>query len=1213
MQKLLYVSVILILLLNLTGFVLSVNSTTGEFLLTPDAIYLNWTNNYRANVTVIANSTNTYDIIVGVNNYTTGILGNYSQNSFTWDSKYYWNVSPGCFYPGDPTKDNPLLIQNESGYYTNVSQSLSNGTNTTFTFIHNVICPPGKYYGNVTILNVSNSTEYANVTVTIDVPISSSNELNTTTGIATFKGVMPAYASTYHSYYFNTSSIENKTSLVITLNWTNSSKDIDLFLFDDSGNLIAKSIDSNTNTETVRYNYLPNNKWWEIRVYGNISSQENYVGRLYFMTLNATNSSDSSTLTDVHLGVMNVSESRKIDITLKNDGGIIFENVAENPEIYHLDIFNSIGNDNFTFVVPPYATKIRVSVNWTGDNYYNLTLYRPDGSIAGTSNRKYINSNVSGAEMEEFVETTNITKGVWKVEVANNTNSTNQYTVMAKFWVNTNEWLNSTYNTTTFNTTGNDNYTTNYTINITVPETSLSGYYEILVRYTSSNGAVLTLPVDLNVTSATLLVNNTLGSDTITLVDNIGFNRTGENVLQVTVPIANRGNKNLTFDGSLNSSNLSYSGHIINFTYSYPENISSGETKNMTINVSINTNYTGNVPGIYTGWIYLNATEAYPYQGFNLTLRVNLTNYIRLVISSIETTNDDNFKENNTINENATLKLNVFYVNGTEETSETVVNLNNFSFWLTEGNVSSYRIPSSGYLSKYKGNINFYTNPYFWVNVTIPSNKPGGYYYLHGSLTFTINGVNLTGTASKYPLIINDTGLHLTSVDSVDIGNINEGSYFEFDVAVRNYGPLTADNAQIQFHKGTCPITISTPSFSGSCTSVSGGGSNGVWTIDLAGNTSTPCYLTWRLTGNNVSSSTSCSSLNVTVNNANSFGNITGISLTVVNLDTTSDSSNTGTSGSSCTSDANCAENYYCKDGVCTLLTCGENEHIVDHKCVAYVDKIEITEYEELIYIDVGGENSTYVTVKNTGDRRYDAKITVALDDDIGYSITPSSCPLTSGAYCVFTVKFNASNKTLLGSHSGTFKAYKLGDDSISNSKNFTVYVLPTESRKLSLKNMFSDLQTQLSEAEEKYLEIKSSGLVSKANATAVEVLINTSKTLISEINSSINNDDYVSAESKLLDLNITLERIKKKIKELEIEKIIATKSFYSNIKWILVGVIVIVAVIGIIIYALLPPEGYHVKHGYTPKGQGLKERIKKGLKEILEKMKRKSEETVYK
>jgi hypothetical protein len=1199
----------------ITGFALSINSTTGEFSLTPDALYLNWTNNYRANVTVIANSSNSYDIVVGVNNYTTGIRGNYSQNSFTWATKYYWGTGPGCFYSGDSTKDNPLLIQNETGYYTNTSGPIPNGTNTTFIFIHDVICPPGRYYGNVTVLNITNSTENANVTITIDVPISSSNELNTTTGIATFKGVFPAYASAYHSYYFNTSSIENKTSLVVTLNWSSSNKDLDLFLFDDTGNMVAKSININTNTETIRYDYLPENKMWEVRIYGNISSNEEYVGKLYFITLNATDSSNNNTLTNVDLGFLNVSESQQINVTLTNQGGIVLDNVTEIAEIYHLNAFNAVGTNNFTFVVPSYATKIRVSVNWTGDNYYNLTLYRPEGSVEGTSTEKYINANISLAEKEEFVETTNITKGIWKVEIINNTNATNQYTVMAKFWVNTNEWVNSTYNTTTFNTSGNDNYTLDYVLNITIPTTSLSGYYRILTRYTTSSGAALTIPIGLNVTSAILLVNNTLGSDTIVVKDNTGFNRTGSSVLQLTIPIANRGDQNITFEGTSNSTNLSYGSHTINFTYSYPASIISGGTDNLSINISINTEETGNTAGIYSGWIYLNATEAYPYQGFNLTLRVNLTNYIRLVVASIETSDGNDWKENNGINENTTVKLKVYYVNGTVENTEKYVHLNNFSFWLTEGNVSSHRIPSSGYLSKYNGSTTLYVFPYYWVNVTIPSNQPGGYYYLHGSLTMNVNGVNLSGATSGYPLVINDTGLHLANVDSVDIGNINEGSYYDFDVAVRNYGPYTADNAQIQFHKGTCPITISTPSFSGSCASVSGGGSNGIWTIDLAGNTSTPCYLVWRLTGNNVSSSTACSSLNITVNNMRSFNNITGISLTVVNLDTTGDSTSTttGTTGASCTTNANCADNYYCKDGVCTLLVCSENEHIVDHKCVAYVDKVQITDYEKIIYVKVGGTNKTQITVKNTGDRRYDAKLNVTIGDGISYSINSESCPLTSGAYCAFTVTFNVSNDTLLGNHSGTFKAYKLGDTSVYDSKSFTLFVLPTEERQLKLKKMFSDFQKRLETMENEYLQIKTGGFVSEANATAVEILINRSKSILSEISSYLNNEDYVSVESGLLDLNITLERIKSKIESLKLEKSLGAERFYSNIKWILIGVIIIAVVIGLIIYTLLPPEGYHVKYGYTPKGQSFTQRIKKTFKEILEKVKiKKSEEHVY-
>ena len=104
-------------------------------------------------------------------------------------------------------------------------------------------------------------------------------------------------------------------------------------------------------------------------------------------------------------------------------------------------------------------------------------------------------------------------------------------------------------------------------------------------------------------------------------------------VLNLTV--INNGTQDLTSLTISNSTSLNYGSYYMNFTYDVPTNIPTGESRPMNITVDINTSITNNTAGIYRGWIYLNATESSPYQSFNLSLHVNLTNQLIITISEV--------------------------------------------------------------------------------------------------------------------------------------------------------------------------------------------------------------------------------------------------------------------------------------------------------------------------------------------------------------------------------------------------------------------------------------------------------------------------------------------------------------------------------------------------------------------------------------------------
>ena len=129
----------------------------------------------------------------------------------------------------------------------------------------------------------------------------------------------------------------------------------------------------------------------------------------------------------------------------------------------------------------------------------------------------------------------------------------------------------------------------------------------------------------------------------------------------------NIGNVNLTFDQISSSTNLTRSGggYIeFNFTNISGTIIKPGQSTKLTINLTIDTSK-ANATGIYSGWINFTSNSSAPYQNFLLTLKVNLTDLLKVQILGVDTSLGNNYV-NASKDENITINLTVSYVNGTE-------------------------------------------------------------------------------------------------------------------------------------------------------------------------------------------------------------------------------------------------------------------------------------------------------------------------------------------------------------------------------------------------------------------------------------------------------------------------------------------------------------------------------------------------------------------
>ncbi len=1157
----------------------------------PTEISLNWTNSGRKNITAGASPPS----VVYVHNEMTGISGNYTQrgeypySNPTYAVKYWWvGNTPGCFSSLIALKDNPLAVRNGTGAFNN---SNNMAASNLFTIIQNVTCPPGRYWGYFRLSNSSDQADpqmHENVTVTIDVPISTKNELSASTGVGGFKGKFLANSKGYQNFYFNTSNITGATGVEVTLG--SLSQDIDLFLFDDSGNLKAKSINKGSASESLAYKYVPGGEVWEIRVFGNATSDDSYSGNLKFTTLNATNSTGQINV--INFGTMGVGDNKTVTMTLKNEGGLT-PSVSDSFEIYHIEYHSGSGDDNFSFVVPASATKVKASVNWTGSDNNTISLYKPSGSFVGNSSDKNFNARGADAgEYEEFVETTSISEGTWRAEIGSTGGS---YTVVLKFWANPTSWISTNF------TDGSISTNKSFYVRLDVPDSAMAKRYEGKLKY---SGSLLEIPFSVNVSSPTLVLEDTLNSGSRTAVDNIGINRTGTD-LGITVRLNNTGNEALTINNCPNSSGrLLHGSKRINFSFTCPSSVPAGSSVPVNIYFTVNTLETSNDDGIYTGWIFFNATDARPYKGFNLTLKVNLTNHIVVDLTDFYSGE----WVNTSINQDVTMTFHFYYAKDSSTEVYPYLQHSNVSFWLLQPNTSR-RIPSSGYLTKHNVSATMWESGQYKINVTIPSGQPGGWYRMYLSAVTQENGATLQGTGSKYPLFLNREGLELNPQRDPDLGAVEEDSdVILFKVNVVNYGPKKATGSLVMDDCSYATITANNRE--SGCGSQSGR----TFTVDIEGNGTETCWYEWRITpDDDVDRNRTC---NLDITYSGGYYGLVPVRLLVMDVAPTTTSGG-GVAGAFCNDDDDCAATTYCEiaqgasTGACRALTCTVEQYVSDHRCVYYPPLVEILDYEQEIDIIIGENATTSVVVKNVGERSLSAELNVSVNDEITATTTPGWCSLNKDKNCTFTVNLIVSESAKLGAHSGTFKAVVRTNESSFFTQIFKVNVLADEEKKREIDTTFDGYEIIFQVIEREFEQLQALGILSEMSLSKAGVLINQTRGSVAGAKLAIGEGDYVEADSLIREINSSIDRLRREMDVLNEEKGRALEIGAGDIYlWVIIGVI-IAAAVGLVIYMFMPTGGYRTGYGYRPSRKpplgpraGAGEKVKRALEDLVEKIK---------
>jgi len=1207
----------LITLLSLFGYVYSIvtSSPLGQFNVTIQndinviQLVLNYTNSYSGNITLSANAS--------YGSLTLEFLNSSSDSSLT-ENYTQGNILSAC-------QNIYIILRNDTGNYISELSNLTPSVSRNFTLfmqLPRLSCLPGAYVTTkFTVRNKTQTSETANITVRLDIPISSSNTLNNYTGIATFNGQLKANATTYQSFFFNATTgtsgeVANITGF--TVNMTVSS-DADLFLLNNASVLKAKSINRSTNSEWLIFSKndelmaAPN--MWEIRIYGNnTTSAITYSGNLIFTTLNITNI-NGQTPTNLNFGTMNASTNTSINLTLSNYGNITLSNITETKVVYYIKIFGNNSNidtfltRNYSLLLPDSSVinKVKATLNWTGDANYTLNVYFPNGSLAGSSNNKSQLANISGVMQEEYVEALSIpsTAGIWNFEISNNTVAVNPFNITIYAYYPASSWIATNISSTTITLNRLSTVTnTSFSVigNFTVPSAAISGAHEGYIQYLDYRNAGVRIPFTVTVQTPMLVVNDTMSSMTYQRDENYGF---GFTIYNITFNISNPGDYDLgiKWTSSDNMTCDSGCGYYANFYFNNTTKVLPARSSMLLItNITVNNSLPAETA--YSGWIRINGTNetdanltAHPYSEFLLTIRLNMTKYMKLIVTDIKSMDGaDNIALNNsdlTIGENVTIKFNVQTINGTNNiTSLTLDNIT--SVWLGEGNVttSAGRLYLSNGSTYFIGSNPLYYNNYYNLNVTIPAYQPGGRYipfinmvhYPNSSVTY-----NATTYAGNNVIVVNNTGLFMsTNISDSDSNcyfgsdcanptiSVNNGSVTSLYVNVSNHGPVrNATATLITYYSCTgWTITNTTPDYYG-C-------------IGTSNRPNASAYSTNCVVRYNVTSPAASSTCAVYLLGSPTYGwfNPLGVNITFSSTaSTTTTTTSTSGSSSSSSSTSSAAASY-----------------------------LDITSYPSLVIVTQGSTNSTLVKVKNI-NTTYTQLIKLTVDnlDSSWFSVNPSTSQSTAALATVnFTVTFSPAADAAIKDYTPSFKAVS---DYSSANKSFTLRVMPTETTKAQINVSLDQFKANVTA-----LEAELNGLKTLYNVSAAETKLNQLKAKISEAEAFIKAGDYNSAYG-------LFDAIKSLINDVKTEMDNAKKQGLftpSNlVTYALIGGGIVVAVVLAYLFwpTRLPTPGRAAvteragfAFGRTKEvGSSLAEKLKEALGKIKEKLSRRKASTELK
>jgi hypothetical protein len=1084
-------------------------------------------------------------------------------------------------------------------------------------------CPPGRYYGNLTLTDGFNSSENVSLIATVLVPISTLNTLNGSgwNYSGYFAGQMPLNATYYHSFWFNASLLNNATGFTVNISGFNQT--IGAFLLYGNGTPVTLyggplqpfwaqcdntsscelppvRVDNTTHFSSSLGNML------ELRVYGNFSntSQQTYRGSVFFSTINVTDLTTDQPVTTLDFGVLQPNNaSSSMNFSLTNTGGLNLSNVTQSADFYLVRSWegNTIDQayngtqSNLSIIVPNFTTQIEVTVTWRNTTSASVTdwnayLVDRNGRIVANSTTGVTNSNFTNATMWERIvysgmvfNDSNI--GRWNITVNRSYSTYNltSYSVYVKMRFNTSaygSWVmtNFTQNLT-LNMSGLANSTRNFRVNITVPKNMLlNGSYEGFIELRNSADAAgwrVRIPVRFSVNVPVLVVNDTIYNTTVRVTENAGLFRKR----QFNLTLANLGGSSLLKLDISNSSNLSYESYRVNFTMdtygqtNTTNTITAGENRSINLTINLSTSGTLNAVGIYTGWITLNVTQndtnnISVHNVFNISVELNLTKNIIVNVSQYMQGDASKYNPfvNVSNNSNITILINVS-LQDTSVLSNSTWGMNSTNFTgitIRERNTSLPVVLAS---VKDGDSVPCKAGGFCMINATVPSGTPGGRYDLIASAQWnTSSSPQLSGESSAL-LTGSGIGYPLTVYDAgLYLLSLNSSLDISMGEYTDKYMNISITNYGPKDAGSGAIISVNE-----TCDYVTINATSLYGPVNITPGAST-CTFTPKTDG---------------VGNYFTISDIDG-------------------NGTSCwvlfkVHSVNVSEGKSCNYNSINISTTAPFFNYIDTPTVSientdggsggtsssagagstvptyyYNRSVAIVTYNTNFNAKLGENISTTVTVKNTGNTTTIVYLTATTNNSAITSLSdPTFVSLGSGSTGSFKIYLNVSNSSKLGLFAGTFKAYVEGyADTWYDTKKFDFNVNATAERVAELSVSYSNYTTQLGNLTAIFNSIKASGLADIGNLTKVDSLFNDTTDLIGKIDAAINSSNYAAAESLIAELAATISRIQTGLADLEASKSAGQTAFFGDLVfWIIIAVIVAGAV-GVVIYMLLPPKG---------------------------------------
>ncbi|OYT43639.1 MAG: hypothetical protein B6U88_00380 [Candidatus Aenigmarchaeota archaeon ex4484_56] len=507
----------------------------------------------------------------------------------------------------------------------------------------------------------------------------------------------------------------------------NSNDDSGISLFDFSSSNILTDITANSNGWLgIWLYYSSSNTLTNIMANSNdedgISLEFSNSNILINITANSNNydgiylySSSSNNLTDI---TANSNSNYGIHISYDSDNNTIANStIANNTDAgLYLDKYSSDDPENNTIYNCLFNNSVNVKIddNITGENYFNTTKQ------LGT--RIYSNGNYIGGN----------------------------------YWTNP----SGTGYSDTCNDTDHDGFCDN--------PLNLSNGTSVAWDYLPLSKIYATLKVIPAWINQEFVGNKTFSSgeiDNENTTKNLYININQTKTLQFI--INNSGNYPLFNLSQINSGNLTNTenGSIaLNFTtISIPNNISAKETGylNITIERPKDSSYIGN----YSGWIYINSSNGEPYNYFNLTLNITITNKTIPTLTKSVYYFDENPK---------------FYVNFYDNSTRD-------KLWNT----------SKQY------NLTLERNGIDIQNISFSVNSSGLFYGEINTSSLTEGNYSIVGTIADQVNNFANINLSFELLHNLDINvvsNLNsivKGYNFDFEINVSKLGNYTSENTTI--------------------------------------------------------------------------------------------------------------------------------------------------------------------------------------------------------------------------------------------------------------------------------------------------------------------------------------------------------------------------------------------------------------------------------